>query len=72
MHACAYVCAHVQFMAKSLRSKRKQKIKAIRRAKYGEIERKKCWEKHEALQTEKSEDMITEGNVILIIALLPH
>lgn len=48
-------------MGKSLRSKRKQKVKALRREKYREVERKKCWEKHLALEAEKSEDMITEG-----------
>ena len=49
-------------MAKSLRSKRKQKIKAKKREKCLEIDRKKCWEKHVALQAEKNEDeMVTEG-----------
>lgn len=48
-------------MAKSLRSKRKQKVKAVRREKYRKIEGKKCWDKHLALQAEK-EDMLTETN----------
>jgi hypothetical protein len=48
-------------MAKSLRSKRKQKIKAVRREKYRKVERKKCWDKHSALQAEKEEDMVTEA-----------
>lgn len=50
-------------MAKSLRSKRKQKVKAVRREKYRKIEGKKCWEKHLALQAEKNEDMSTEASV---------
>ena len=48
-------------MAKSLRSKRKQKIKRVRREKYGKVEAKKCWDKHLAIQAEKTEDMVTEG-----------
>lgn len=49
-------------MAKSLRSKRKQKVKAARREKYRKIEGKKCWDKHLALQAEKQEDMLTEAS----------
>ena len=48
-------------MAKSLRSKRKQKVKRLRREKYREVERKKCWAKHLALQAGKNEDMVVEG-----------
>lgn len=49
-------------MAKSLRSKRKQKVKAGRREKYRKIEGKKCWDKHLALQAEKQEDMTIEAS----------
>lgn len=49
-------------MAKSLRSKRKQKVKAVRREKYRKIEGVKCWDKHLAIQAEKNEDnMDTES-----------
>ncbi len=48
-------------MAKSLRSKRKQKVKAVRREKYRKIEAKKCWDKHFRLEAEKNEEMVTEG-----------
>ena len=55
-------------MGKSLRSKRKQKIKAVRRQKCLEIDRKKCWEKHLALQEQKNEEkMIIEGEVMEVI-----
>ena len=47
-------------MAKSLRSKRKQKVKAVRREKYRKVEVKKCWDKHLALQAEKKQDMEVE------------
>ena len=43
-------------MAKSLRSKRRQKILGIRRKKYKERELKKCWAKHLSKQKEEQED----------------
>lgn len=63
----AVICLSVYYnylvaMAKSLRSKRKQKVKAVRREKYRKIEGKKCWEKHLALQAEKNENMLTEAS----------
>lgn len=42
-------------MAKSLRSKRRQKILGIRRQKYKERELKKCWAKH--LSKQKAEQI---------------
>ena len=55
-------------MAKSLRSKRKQKVKAVKREKYRQIDRKKCWEKHLALQAQKDEDkMVSEGEYSPIV-----
>jgi len=47
-------------MAKSLRSKSRQRVKRVRRAKFYEREKKKCWEKHQALKAEKSELMVVE------------
>ena len=44
-------------MAKSIRSKRKQKVKAARREKYREREKKKLWEKHLAIQAQRTVDM---------------
>lgn len=44
-------------MAKSIRSKRKQKVKAVRREKYREREKKKLWEKHLAIQAQRTEEM---------------
>jgi hypothetical protein len=44
-------------MAKSIRSKRKQKVKSARREKYREREKKKLWEKHIAIQAQRTVDM---------------
>lgn len=44
-------------MAKSVRSKRRQKVLAIRREKYREREKKKLWEKHLAIQAQRTVDM---------------
>lgn len=52
-------------MAKSIRSKRKQKVKAVRREKYREREKKKLWEKHLAIQAQRTVDMAeVEGGEI--------
>ena len=50
----------VKIMAKSLRSKSRQRVKRVRRAKFYEREKKKCWEKHQALQADKNEQMVVE------------
>ena len=44
-------------MAKSIRSKRRQRVLAVRREKYRAVERKKCWDHHLRRQREKTEDM---------------
>lgn len=44
-------------MAKSIRSKRRQRVLAARREKYRAVERKKCWDHHLRRQREKTEDM---------------
>lgn len=49
---------HVHSMAKSIRSKRRQRVLAIRRQKYREIERKKCWEHQLRRQAEKTVEMV--------------
>ena len=52
-------------MAKSIRSKRKQKVIAVRREKYREREKKKLWEKHLAIQAQRTVDMAeVEGGEI--------
>lgn len=54
-----------EIMAKSIRSKRKQKVKAVRREKYREREKKKLWEKHLAIQAQRTVDMAeVEGGEI--------
>ncbi len=40
-------------------------MKAIRRDKYREVEKNKCWEKHLALEAAKNEDMVTDGGCLL-------
>ena len=44
-------------MAKSIRSKRRQKVLAVRREKYREREKKKLWEKHLAIQAQRTVEM---------------
>lgn len=44
-------------MAKSVRSKRRQRVLAVRREKYRTIERRKCWDHHLKRQREKTEKM---------------
>ncbi len=51
---------HGSAMAKSIRSKRRQRVLAVRRKKYQEIERKKCWEHQARVQAEKSVEMVDE------------
>lgn len=60
---------HVVFarkMAKSVRSKRRQKVLSVRREKYREREKKKLWEKHLAIQAQRTVDMVeVEGEEFL-------
>ncbi len=50
-------------MAKSLRSKSKQRVKRLRRVKFYEREKKKCWEKHQSLEDQKNDqEMDVEAN----------
>ena len=44
-------------MAKSIRSKQRQKVLAITREKYREREKKKLWEKHLAIQAQRIVEM---------------
>ena len=48
-------------MAKSIRSKRRQKVLAVRREKYREREKKKLWEKHLTIQAQRTVEMEGEG-----------
>ena len=61
LHIAVYhvllLCMRVQVMGKSIRSKRRQRVLAVRREKYREVERKKCWEHHLRRQREKVEEM---------------
>ena len=43
-------------MAKSIRSKRRQRVLAVRREKYRAVERKKCWD-HQLKRQREKEDM---------------
>ena len=56
-HVASAAIAYRSKMAKSIRSKRKQKVKAARREKYREREKKKLWEKHLAIQAQRTVDM---------------
>lgn len=44
-------------MAKSIRSKRRQKVLSVRREKYRAREKKKLWEKQLAIQAQKTVEM---------------
>jgi len=44
-------------MGKSIRSKRRQRVLAVRRQKYREIEKQKCWKHHLSIQAEKAVEM---------------
>ena len=44
-------------MAKSIRSKRRQRVLAVRREKYKIVERKKCWDHQLKRQLDKKEEM---------------
>lgn len=44
-------------MGKSIRSKRRQRVLAVRRQKYRDIERQKCWEHHLSRQAERAIEM---------------
>ena len=55
--ACVLSTWREEEMAKSIRSKRRQKVLAIRREKYREREKKKLWEKHLAIQAQRTVEM---------------
>ena len=58
-------------MAKSIRSKRKQKVKAASREKYREREKEKLWEKHLAIQAQRTVDMAdVEGGIQKLILIV--
>ena len=44
-------------MAKSVRSKRRQRVLSRRREKYRQVERKKFWEQKRVIEAEKEADM---------------
>lgn len=44
-------------MAKSIRSKRRQKVLSVRREKYRAREKKKLWEKQLAIQAQRTVEM---------------
>ena len=54
-------------MGKSIRSKRRQRVLAVRRQKYRDIERQKCWEHYLSRQAERAIEMAEpEGEQRLI------
>ena len=54
-------------MGKSIRSKRRQRVLAVRRQKYRDIERQKCWEYYLSRQAERAIEMAEpEGEQRLI------
>ena len=56
-HAYAVAPPLCPDMAKSIRSKRRQRVLAIRREKYKKVEVKKCWDHHLKKQLDKTEEM---------------
>ena len=44
-------------MAKSIRSKRRQRVLSARRERFREKEKKKLWEKHLAMQAQRTVEM---------------
>ena len=58
-------------MAKSIRSKRRQKVRSIRRKKFGEREAKKAWERFYAIQARKQETSKPGSKNIILDNILP-